>query len=264
MSSLFLRMDSPISEAQIERSLNADVVHIPQWKRMLDVTLILISLPLLLPIMVFIALLIWFVSKGPILFKQERVGYLGRRFSCFKFRTMVVGADTTIHQGHLSQLMGSDLPMVKMDAHGDPRLIPFGLLLRSAGLDELPQIINILREEMSLVGPRPCLDYEYDKYLPSQRERFKTLPGLTGLWQVNGKNRTTFVQMVQLDIEYARNKSLWLDSKIILKTIPALISQAHDMRKRRRLSTSPAPKAVIQARGVTQYSLPKNSFHRSP
>ncbi len=102
--------------------------------------------------------------------------------------------------------MDSDAPMVKLDARGDSRIIPFGLLLRSAGLDELPQLINVLRGEMSMVGPRPCLPYECDKYLPWQCERFNTLPGLTGLWQVSGKNRTTFNEMMQLDIEYARKK----------------------------------------------------------
>ena len=108
---------------------------------------------------------------------------------------------------------------------GGSTIIPFGLLLRASGLDELPQLINVLRGEMSLVGPRPCLPYEYDKYLPWQKERFGTVPGLTGLWQVSGKNKTTFVEMIQLDIKYARNKTLWWDLKIILMTIPALVIQ---------------------------------------
>ena len=127
-------------------------------------------------------------------------------------------------------LMDSDAPMVKMDATGDARIIPVGKLLRSSGLDELPQLINVLKGEMSLVGPRPCLPYEAEKYLPWQQERFDAVPGLTGLWQVSGKNRTTFIEMMHLDIEYVRNKTLWLDLKIIAKTIPALIVQMHDMR----------------------------------
>lgn len=238
-------------------------IGVPRWKRALDITLILAASPLLLPLMLFIAVLIRIVSSGPSLFKQERVGYLGRRFMCFKFRTMFVGADTAIHQGHLNHLMGSDLPMVKMDAQGDPRLIPFGIFLRSSGLDELPQILNVLRGEMSLIGPRPCLPYEYDKYVSWQRERFDTLPGLTGLWQVSGKNRTTFVEMIQLDIDYARNKTFWLDIKIILKTVPALIVQMQDTRKRKKsFVRSIRSQTARPARVVNQHSLPEKSFTR--
>lgn len=178
--------------------------------------------------MMLIALIIRMVSAGPVIFKQERIGYLGGRFLCYKFRTMFVNADTGMHQGHLNQLMNSDVPMMKMDSQGDPRIIPFGRLLRASGLDELPQLINVLFGDMSLVGPRPCVAYEYENYLPWQRERFNTLPGLTGLWQVSGKNRTTFTEMIQLDIRYARSKTLWLDLKIIIKTIPALIIQMWD------------------------------------
>jgi lipopolysaccharide/colanic/teichoic acid biosynthesis glycosyltransferase len=202
----------------------------PQWKRRLDIILVIMAFPLLLPLMMLIGLLIRIVSAGPVLFKQERIGFLGQRFLCYKFRTMYVNSDTGVHQGHLNHLMNSDKPMVKMDSHGDPRIIAFGRLLRASGLDELPQIINVLRGEMSLVGPRPCVSYEYEKYLPWQRERFNTAPGLTGLWQVSGKNRTTFTQMIQLDIQYVRTKTLWLDLKIILKTIPALLIQVLETR----------------------------------
>jgi lipopolysaccharide/colanic/teichoic acid biosynthesis glycosyltransferase len=141
-----------------------------RWKRALDIVVVLLALPLLVPLMIVVAVLIRVVSAGPVLFKQERVGYLGRRFMCFKFRTMFVGADAVAHQGHLRHLMDSNTPMTKMDSEGDPRIIPFGRLLRASGLDELPQLINVLRGEMSLVGPRPCLPYEYDKYLPWQKE----------------------------------------------------------------------------------------------
>jgi exopolysaccharide production protein ExoY len=226
---------------------------IPRWKRALDVTVILLALPLLIPLGLLIVAIIRIVSTGPVLFKQERVGYLGRRFMCLKFRTMFVGVDTATHQGHLNHLMDSDTPMVKMDAHGDTRIIPFGVPLRASGLDELPQLINVLRGEMSLVGPRPCLPYESNKYLPWQRERFNAVPGLTGLWQVSGKNRTTFAEMVRLDIEYARKRSLWLDLKIIFKTVPALIIQMRDTRKKREstLRTS-QPRAVVPARVANQ------------
>ena len=195
-----------------------------------------------------IGLLIRIVSAGPVLFKQERIGYLGERFLCYKFRTMFVNSDATVHRGHLNQLMNSDAPMVKMDCHGDPRIIPFGRLLRASGLDEkLPQLINILRGEMSLVGPRPCVSYEYEKYLPWQRERFNTAPGLTGLWQVSGKNRTTFTEMIQLDIKYARSKTIWLDLKIIFKTIPALIVQMWETRVRRKLALQSAKSKPVRS-----------------
>ena len=106
-------------------------------------------------------------------------------------------------------------------------------LLRACGLDELPQILNVLKGEMSLVGPRPCVTYEFEKYLPRHRGRCATLPGLTGLWQVNGKNRTTFEEMIDLDLDYCRKKSLWLDVKIISMTIPAIFVQVWDTLKRK-------------------------------
>lgn len=212
---------------------------VPVWKRILDVVCILLVIPLLLPLGLLIAAVIKLGSRGTVFFKQERVGYRGRRFICLKFRTMVAGADTSLHQGHWNHLIDSNVPMKKMDVHGDPRLIPFGWLLRVSGLDELPQVINVLRGDMSLVGPRPCIPYEYEKYLTWQLERFNTLPGLTGLWQVSGKNRTTFVEMMHLDIEYVRTKSLWLDLKIIVKTIPALVVQMYDMRRGLKAAGSP-------------------------
>jgi lipopolysaccharide/colanic/teichoic acid biosynthesis glycosyltransferase len=232
-----------------------------RWKRTLDVLLILLALPFLIPLALFIGLLIRSVSAGPVLFRQERVGYLGRRFMCFKFRTMFVDADTTMHQGHLHQLMNSNTPMMKMDSQGDPRIIPFGAMLRASGLDELPQLINVLRGEMSLVGPRPCLPYEYDKYLPWQKERFGTVPGLTGLWQVSGKNKTTFVEMIQLDIRYVKNKSLWWDLKIIVMTIPALVIQMLETRlARKTFPASVRPKTSYSNRAVESYSFKKASL----
>jgi lipopolysaccharide/colanic/teichoic acid biosynthesis glycosyltransferase len=225
---------------------NTKNIAIPGWKRALDVTAILLALPFLLPLAMVITIVIRMVSKGPVLFKQERVGYRGSRFMCLKFRTMFCGAETATHQGHLQQLMTSDVPMTKMDSKGDSRIIPFGNLLRSSGLDELPQLINVLKGEMSLVGPRPCLPYEAAKYLTTQMERFNTAPGLTGLWQVSGKNRTTFTKMIQLDIEYSRTKSLFLDLKIIFLTIPALLVQMRDTRlQRKSLPRTVAPEAAM-------------------
>jgi lipopolysaccharide/colanic/teichoic acid biosynthesis glycosyltransferase len=223
---------------------NADS-GIPSWKRIVDVSLILLSAPIWLPIMLVIAAIIKIASPGPALFRQERVGYLGRRFTCFKFRTMVVNADTRIHQGHLSYLMGSNAPMKKLDSARDPRLISGGLLLRSLGLDELPQLFNVLRGDMSLVGPRPCVPYEYENYAPHHRLRFDAAPGLTGLWQVSGKNRTTFEEMIGLDIFYARNKSLLMDVKIILKTVPAIIAQTRDLSDDRKPIAKTLPATTV-------------------
>lgn len=203
---------------------------LPAWKRGLDLCLILGTSPLWLPLMFLISLLIKLVSPGPALFRQQRIGYHGRHFTCFKFRTMRVNADTGVHQGHFSRLMDSNLPMQKLDAAGDPRLIAFGLWLRSLGIDELPQLFNVLRGDMSLVGPRPCVPYEYENYSPRHRQRFEAVPGLTGLWQVSGKNRTTFEEMIDLDIYYAKNKSLRLDLRILLRTVPAIVSQTKDIK----------------------------------
>ncbi len=257
-------MDSARDNHYLRNTSFLDPALIPGWKRALDITLILLAFPLLLPLAVIIAGLIRAVSSGPVLFKQERVGYRGSRFMCFKFRTMVVNADAAVHEGHLNHLMSSNIPMVKMDTQGDPRVIPFGALLRSSGLDELPQLINVLRGEMSLVGPRPCLPYEYDRYLPWQKERFNTLPGLTGLWQVSGKNRTSFVEMIQLDIHYARNKTFWLDFKIILKTIPALIGQMRDIWKKQKSLSRPVPaKPAIPVLAASSHSMPPTAFTTS-
>ncbi len=134
--------------------------------------------------------------------------------------------------------------MMKLDSKRDALLIPGAWLMRASGLDELPQIINVLRGEMSIVGPRPCLPTEAELYQPWQRERFTTMPGLTGLWQVSGKNRTTFDEMVRLDIRYARTKSWLLDLKIIFLTVPALVVQIQDTRSGRRSSAITAHTAA--------------------
>ena len=143
----------------------------------------------------------------------------GKPFTLCKFRSMEPNAETACHEQHLEDLMESDRPMTKLDVFGDSRVIRGGGLLRSSGLDELPQLLNVLRGEMSLVGPRPCTDAEYKGYKPEQMGRFRVLPGLTGFWQVNGKNRTTFAQMIAMDAHYAENHSAGGDLKIILKTL---------------------------------------------
>jgi len=212
---------------------------IPWWKRALDLTLIVLAMPILVPAGLFIAAIIKILSPGPVFFQQERVGYRGRPFMCFKFRTMFVNADTGVHKDHLEDLMATNRPMSKLDGV-DPRVIPGAIWLRALGLDELPQIINVFRGEMSLVGPRPCLGYEYERYLPRHRGRCATLPGLTGLWQVNDKNNTTFEQMIELDLEYVRTQSLGKDIGILAKTLPAVIGQTYQMRRKKRAAVRKA------------------------
>ena len=209
----------------------------PRWKRFLDISFVLLTLPFWGPLFLVIAALIKICSQGPVLFRQERVGYRGARFTCLKFRSMKVGADTCVHKNYLKELMQSDTPMTKMDAKGDSRMIPFGSILRATGLDELPQFINVFRGDMSLVGPRPSIPYEYEEFLPWQKKRCHTLPGLTGLWQVSGKNKTTFNEMMNFDIAYVDHKCLWLDINIILSTVPALVTQVVETRKARRVQS---------------------------
>ncbi|HSU52909.1 MAG TPA: sugar transferase [Candidatus Dormibacteraeota bacterium] len=207
---------------------------LPLWKRGLDGAVILLLSPGILLISGVVAAVIKLGSPGPVLFKQKRVGYRGQYFTCFKFRTMKTNADTETHRKHTQELISSDTPMTKLDSKSDSRLVPFGTVLRATGLDELPQLLNVLKGEMSIVGPRPCIPYEYELYEPWQRRRFDATPGLTGLWQVSGKNRTTFNQMIRLDIEYSERASLGLDLKIILKTLPALWIQCQDTKKLRQ------------------------------
>jgi len=209
---------------------------VPIWKRGLDMLLGAAVLLVIAPALLVISLLVKLTSSGPVLFRQERVGRFGKKFVCFKFRTMTNGSDASKHQAYLETLIGQsgeaasdsgEAPMVKLDSV-DNQITPLGRILRPTCLDELPQILNVLRGEMSLVGPRPCLPYEAEVYLRWHRRRFDALPGITGLWQVRGKNKTTFTQMIRYDIEYQRNLSLWQDIKIIFMTIPAILSEVRE------------------------------------
>ncbi len=226
--------------------------HLPIWKRTLDICICCAALPFLAIGTFWVAVLMSIAAPGPIFFRQERVGHLGRRFRLFKFRTMHVGAETAGHQAHFASLMSTNAPMQKLDAQGDARLIPGGWLIRASGFDELPQIINILRGDMSIVGPRPCIPYEYENFTAFQRRRFQCAPGLTGLWQVSGKNRTTFDRMIQLDIEYAARKSLLLDLRILAMTLPAIGIQVADMcRLRRKSATLSSPTSDSVSPGLS-------------
>lgn len=231
----------------------------PALKRAFDFLILFVTAPVWLPIAVCVALAIRIGSPGPILFRQERVGYRGKTFTCFKFRTMKPNAEQNTHRSHVKDLIASSAPMTKLDSGIDDRLIPGGNWIRAAGLDELPQIINILKGEMSIVGPRPCIPYEYDLYEPWQRNRCDAPPGLTGLWQVSGKNRTTFEQMVQLDIDYSRRMSLWLDASIVARTLPAIVRQVSDLiaAKRSRKAGAPIAPVSVSSTSVTSVSTQK-------
>ncbi len=226
---------------------------LPRWKRVLDLMLLLVAAPGVLLVGGIVAAIIKCGSPGPVFFRQTRVGFRGRKFTIYKFRTMQVDAETETHKRHLHQLIKSRRPMIKLDARKDPRLIPLGSVLRACGLDELPQLINVLRGDMSWVGPRPCIPYEYEMYSDWHRRRFNAVPGLTGLWQVSGKNRTSFEEMIQLDIRYSEQLNLGLDLKIILKTVPALWTQYADLRAAQR--KEPEPVAAALGKPIQPYQL---------
>jgi lipopolysaccharide/colanic/teichoic acid biosynthesis glycosyltransferase len=194
---------------------------------------VLLALPLWLPLMLVLMLVTRIASPGPIFYRQKRVGLGGRQFLIWKFRTMKISAETQSHERYFEELMRTDHVMTKLDTR-DPRLAPFGRILRASGLDELPQLFNVLSGEMSLVGPRPCLPNEFAKYEPWQRERVDALPGLTGFWQVNGKNKTTFNQMIRMDLFYINNMSILLDLQIMLKTGATIAQEVFESRQAAR------------------------------
>lgn len=222
------------------------VGRVPIWKRILDIAGSLFGLVLSAPIFLIFAVYIKIVSPGPVFFRQQRVGYKGRLFTFLKFRTMGVNNNYGCHKIHLKELINSDKPMEKLDDGRDPRIIFGGRVLRKACVDELPQLINVLKGEMSLIGPRPCLPYEAEEYLRWHKHRFDILPGITGLWQVSGKNKLTFKQMIRLDISYRRNLSLLLDLKILLLTIPAIFEFVLDAVMRRIIGSTKSALTVIE------------------
>jgi exopolysaccharide biosynthesis polyprenyl glycosylphosphotransferase len=201
-------------------------------KRTIDVVGSLVCLLVFSPLFLAIAILIKMGSRGPVLFSQTRLGQYGKAFTLLKFRSMYVDNDSSVHRDYVTQLIaGRDVAC--SDAAnkrvfkivGDPRITGIGRVLRKTSLDELPQFINVLRGEMSLVGPRPPVPYEFERYAIWHRRRIMEVkPGISGLWQVSGRSKTTFDEMVRLDLQYARTWSLWLDLKILLQTPAAVIS----------------------------------------
>jgi lipopolysaccharide/colanic/teichoic acid biosynthesis glycosyltransferase len=191
--------------------------------RALDLVATMALVLLLAPLLLLIALIIKLDSPGPVLFRQQRVGRGRRHFLVAKFRTMQHGADHDVHRDYMLALIESGTPAPKLA--GDARVTRFGAFLRRTSLDELPQLWNVLRGEMSLVGPRPPIPYEVDHYPPHWFERFLVKPGVTGLWQVSGRSEVSLEEMIELDVDYARRRSVLLNVWIILRTIPAVLSQ---------------------------------------
>lgn len=220
-----------------------------QMKRVVDITIVLLSVLFLLPLLGLIAIIIKLDSPGPAFFIQERIGAKrkvvnGRvqwniqPFPFYKFRTMWHNVDSDLHQKYIqAYIEGDEEKMTSLrpkseegnttsyKLNGDPRVTRVGKLLRRTSLDELPQLWNVLRGDMSLVGPRPPIPYELEGYRPEHLRRLATVPGITGLWQVSGRCETTFEEMVQLDLEYIQTQSIWVDLKILFLTVPAVISE---------------------------------------
>jgi exopolysaccharide biosynthesis polyprenyl glycosylphosphotransferase len=200
-------------------------------KRIFDILAVTFGLIILSPIFALIAVCIKIDSPGPVLYKQKRLGENGQIFTMYKFRSMVKDTDSNIHRNHVTRLIQENIgpemlnensgSTIKLDK--DPRITRIGNTIRKASLDELPQLINVLRGDMSLVGPRPPLPYEVELYNEWHMKRFEAPPGITGLWQVKARNQVSFDEMVRLDMQYIENYSMWLDISIILQTPIAMI-----------------------------------------
>jgi len=214
-------------------------------KRGFDLGIAASALAALLPVFVLVALVVRASSRGPILFRQVRVGRHGRQFTLLKFRSMHAQSDPGIHREFAADWIhgrtGPNRPQPRSVGAAaaksaappvhkltdDPRITAVGRLLRRTSLDELPQLWNVLRGEMSIVGPRPALPYEVERYSEWHKRRLEALPGMTGLWQVSGRNLLSFEEMVRLDIQYIDTRSLWQDIRILLRTVPAVFRQAY-------------------------------------
>src|SRR5215212_3857292 len=196
------------------------LVGIPRGKRIMDLAISIAAIPLLLPVMGLCALAVALDSRGPILFRQQRTGLHGVRFGMYKFRTMVANAEELKPSlAHLNIMTPPDFKIID-----DPRITRVGKFLRKTSLDELPQIFNVLRGDMSLVGPRPT-SFAASTYRLWHAERLEVTPGITGLWQVRGRNESTFDERLRLDVEYISKRSVMFDLRIILETIGSVVNR---------------------------------------
>jgi len=200
----------------------------PALKRLLDLALALLAIVALAPVFAVIAVSIVVDSGFPILYRQERVGRNGCRFPILKFRSMRAGANSQVHVEYVQSLLRAEAPCARglYKIGGDKRVTRVGSFLRRSSLDELPQLWNVVRGEMSLVGPRPDVPYSVEEYAPWALRRFEVQPGITGLWQVSGRSKLSIQEMLRLDVAYVDRRSLRLDIEILLRTIPAVISKS--------------------------------------
>lgn len=193
-------------------------------KRLIDVIVVTLLLLLLWPVFILTALLVKITSKGDIIFKQARVGKNQKNFICYKFRSMYTASSAAVHKEYIKkQIVENDFQKKSFyKLKNDSRITPFGRFIRKTSIDELPQLFNVLKGDMSIVGPRPVICYEVELYDNDMLKRFLVKPGLTGLWQVNGRSKLSYREMVRLDIKYIDNWSLFLDIKILIKTIKTI------------------------------------------
>jgi lipopolysaccharide/colanic/teichoic acid biosynthesis glycosyltransferase len=196
-------------------------------KRLLDLVLASFALVVLSPLLAALWLLVRFTSPGPAVFRQQRLGCDEHPFTLYKFRSMRTGASDAIHRDFVTKMLAEAPEAVAVNGlyklEGDPRITPVGAWLRRTSLDELPQLVNVVRGDMSLVGPRPVLGWEAELFSEAARVRFRVRPGLTGLWQVSGRAQLTMLQALELDAQYVRRQSFWLDLSILARTVPAQI-----------------------------------------
>ncbi len=216
-------MEYSRTEAQgADRSL----VTGPVLKRAMDIVLSLVAMVVLFPLLLAIAVAVKIDSRGPVLFKQERLGRGRKPFTMYKFRSMRAGSGDALHREAVKRTAQSKRREIgAFKSLDDPRVTGFGRFLRVTNLDELPNLLNILRGEMSIVGPRPALDYELPYYKDWFFRRFAVRPGLTGLWQVKRADAEDFDEMIRMDVDYTERMSVWLDLKLIALTIPSIIRE---------------------------------------
>jgi lipopolysaccharide/colanic/teichoic acid biosynthesis glycosyltransferase len=225
------RPSDPALYPDLETRANGNKLYLVA-KRATDIVGSALGLLIATPLFLAIALAIKLTSKGPVFFRQQRIGHFGKPFVFLKFRSMYLNNDPKIHLDYITQLISGKAERQPSNGNGqgvyklttDPRVTRVGVFLRRTSLDELPQLINVLRGEMSLVGPRPPIPYEVDTYQIWHRRRvLEAKPGITGLWQVSGRSRVGFDEMVRLDVRYAMQRSFWMDLKILLLTPRAVI-----------------------------------------